>query len=112
MKLMKLEKIDIKRRAQDYLLEGHWIKSDLTEFNNIDANVQPLKGTEILQLSEGDRKKRTRLLFTPSFEIKTNDIVMHDDTKYEVQALEVWKGIKLTYSKCLLVKLDDQNESI
>ena len=109
---MRFEKICIKRRGQEDLIDGHWLKGQLIEFKDIEANIQPLKGTEVLQLAEGDRKKRTRKMFTPSFEIETNDIIEHENIKYEVQVLEVWKGIKLNYSKCVLVKLEDQGAEI
>lgn len=55
--------VTIRRRVGAWL-KGRWVENDVPEDITIEANVQPLKFTEIFQMPESERTKKWIKLFT------------------------------------------------
>lgn len=73
------------------------------------ANVQPLNGKEILQLSEGDRTRQTLKIYSddalPANTIITRNI---DGLNYEVLKRDHWIFQNIPHYKAIVALLDNQ----
>jgi len=70
--------------------------------------VQPLTGREILQMPEGDRKKRHLNVWT-FFELKHQDVVEFKGELYEPKIIEEWDDLNCgPYFKARIVLRDAQ----
>lgn len=88
MSLLLNEDITINRISKSYDTNGR-AQSGTTAIHTAKGNIQPLKGNEILQLSEGDRERDNLNCFT-DFALVVNDEVVRGGLKYEVQNVENW----------------------
>jgi len=94
------EKITILRRPQGKYVSGRHVLGVEETFEAF-ASVQPITGVEILQISEGDRKRSHFKIYT-TFQVEDNDVVIHDGKRYEVRKAENWD----TYTKAVIVLED------
>ena len=104
MSLILNEDITINRYTTS-VTKGRSSKALDTTFTE-KANIQPLKGNEILQLPEGDRERENMKCYIP-FEIKVNDeVIRSDGRKYEVQESENWNvfGMLQHYKARIMLK--------
>jgi len=92
--------VEITGRGYDNL--GNYRQGVLTE-TEISANVQPLTGKEIEQLPEYDKERRHLNLWTKT-EITTNDSIEYEDTEFEVNKVELWRG----YYRALIIERQNQ----
>lgn len=67
----------------------------------IKGNIQPLTGSEILRLEEGDRTRDQFNLWTKS-KLMKHDIVIYESRKYQVEIVEEWQS----YNKARIVRMD------
>ncbi|MCK5601783.1 phage head closure protein [Candidatus Pacearchaeota archaeon] len=107
MRLLLNETITIKR-STDSFVKGRSVKGTTTTFTK-KANIQPLKGNEILQLPEGDREQENMKCFLP-FELQVNDeVIRSDGREYEVQESENWNVFgKLQHFKARIMLKERQ----
>lgn len=88
MRLLLNETITVKRSTGSFV-KGRSVKGTPTIFTER-ANIQPLKGNEILQLPEGDRERENMKCFI-AFKLQGDDeVIRADGRKYEVQESENW----------------------
>lgn len=98
MSLLLNETIKINREGSGgTYVKGHRVSAPDT-ITTIKANVQPLGGSELLQLPESDRLKEP-LRFYTMVELKENDKVERvlNGREYEIQRLGNWavfRGLK------------------
>lgn len=98
MSLLSNETIKVKREgAGGSYIDGHYVAGPDTN-TTIKANVQPMGGSELLQLPESDRL-REPLRFYSTIELQENDLVERvlDGREYEIQRLGNWavfRGLK------------------
>ena len=88
--------------------DGLWSPGATTSIEVL-ANVQPLNGKEILQLSEGDRTKQTLKIYSDSA-IPANAIVTrnYDGLKYEVLKRDHWIFQNIPHYKAVVALVDSQ----
>lgn len=107
MSLLLNETIKINREGSSgTYVKGHRASASDT-VTTIKANVQPLGGSELLQLPESDRL-REPLRFYTAVELKENDLVTRaiNGREYEIQRLGNWsvfRGLKHYKATGLLV---------
>jgi len=88
-------------RKKAYTFEmGRPVSSGMDKFNFV-GNVQPLSGTELLRLEEGQRSREFFNIFT-IFQITLKDLVMYNGAQYEVDQVEAWQS----YYKGRMVRVD------
>lgn len=110
--LLRTTTINISRRAAGSIgSDGHTTEGAQSIFSNVAVDVQPIKGNEVLQLPEGDRKKENIWIFS-STQLLVDDMVTYKTIKYEVQTSEDWTDFKISYYRARATKVDDQNESL
>jgi hypothetical protein len=94
-------------------INGLWVNGSTTT-PVIQANVQPLKGEEILDLPEGQRDKKAITLYTASL-IKApdesaqtrGDVFTFDGDTYEVKVVRKWSmGVRDHY-QALACRVDE-----
>ena len=107
MRLLLNETITVKR-STDSFVKGRSVKGTPTTFTK-KANIQPLKGNEILQLPEGDRERENMKCYLP-FKLQGNDeVIRADGRKYEVQESENWNVFgKLQHFKARIMLKERQ----
>ena len=107
MRLLLNETITINRTAHSYV-KGRPVEGGTTVYTE-KANIQPLKGNEILQLPEGDRERENMKCYL-QFELQVNDeVVRSDGRKYEVQESENWNVFgKLQHFKARIMLKERQ----
>ena len=88
MRLLLNETIAINRSSSSFV-KGRPVEGATTTSTER-ANVQPLKGNEILQLPEGDRERENLKCFTPFKLLLNDEVIRPDGRKYEVQESETW----------------------
>jgi len=88
-------------RKKGHIFEkGRPVSSGMDKFNFV-GNVQPLSGTELLRLEEGQRSREFFNIFT-IFQITLKDLVTYNGVQYEVDQVEAWQS----YYKGRMVKVD------
>jgi hypothetical protein len=98
---MDLEEVCIKRKAIGKYVNGRYVAGKESAFE-IEANVQPLTGNEILQVPEGERQAENLWMYSETH-IKADDVVERGGNEYMVKAAQQWIG---RYTKSRLVKID------
>lgn len=90
-------------------VKGRWSPGADASPGGILANVQPLNGKEVLQLSEGDRTCQTLKIYTDD-PIALNAIVTRDidGLKYEVLKVDHWVFQNIPHYKAIVALLDSQ----
>lgn len=88
MSLLRHETIIVTRDVNSFTNEGR-PQTDSSSAFSTEANIQPLKGDEILQLPDGDRERDNYWCYT-DVELKVNDEVTRDGKKFEVHPVEDW----------------------
>lgn len=73
------------------------------------ANVQPLNGKEVLQLSEGDRTRQTLKIYVDDPVLANDRITRNlDGLKYEVLKVDHWIFQNIPHYKAIVALLDNQ----
>ena len=110
MSLLLNESLKINREGSGgTYVKGHRV-SDPDTITTIKGNVQPLGGSELLQLAESDRL-REPLRFYTAVELKENDKVERvlNGRQYEIQRLGNWAAFKgLKHYKAIGLLIDAQ----
>ncbi|MCK5318361.1 MAG: hypothetical protein KAJ55_10615 [Anaerolineales bacterium] len=110
MSLLLNETIKINREGSSgTYVKGHRTSAPDTA-TTIKANVQPLGGSELLQLPESDRLKEP-LRFYTAIELKENDQVERvlNGREYEIQRLGNWAVFRgLKHYKAIGLLIDAQ----
>lgn len=88
MSLLRHETITVNRDVNSYTDKGR-PQTDSSSTFDTEANIQPLQGNEILQLTDGDRERSNFWCHT-DVELKVNDEVIRDGIKFEVHPVEDW----------------------
>lgn len=110
MSLLKNEDITISREGSggEYV-DGHRV-SDSDSNILAKSNIQPLNGSDLLQLAESDRL-REPIRFYTDVELKENDKVTRakNSREYEIQKVSDWTGLGLlTHYKAIGLLIDAQ----
>lgn len=106
MTLLRNETLTITRKATGSYVNGHYVEGAGTN-NSIQANVQPLSGSQILQLPEADRQKESWAVLTES-EIRVNDIVTRNSKTYEVQRVEDYNNQPNPHYEGIMLLIEGQ----
>ncbi len=110
MSLLANETIKVKREGSGgTYVKGHRVSAPDTT-TTIKANVQPLGGSELLQLPESDRL-REPLRFYTTIELQENDLIERvlNGREYEIQRLGNWTVFRgLKYYKAIGLLIDAQ----
>jgi len=106
MTLLENETITITRKAAGSYVNGLYVDGAET-VTSIAANVQPLSGSQILQLAEADRKRESWAIFTES-EIRVNDLVTRGGKTYEVQRVEDFRNQPVPHYEGIMLLLEGQ----
>lgn len=106
MTLLKNETITITRKSTGSYENGHYVEGAGTN-SSIQANVQPLSGSQILQLPEADRKKESLSILTES-EVRINDIVTRGGKTYEVQRVEDFNNQPIPHYEGIMLLIEGQ----
>ena len=109
--LMKISTVQVNRRAIGTWANGHFVKGALTQTDNVECNIQPLSGNELLQVPESDRTREQKW-FTSEFEPKLNDVLVWNTFKYEVQMVEDFSEYCTDHWRARIAKLDNQSEPL
>ena len=108
-KLFDRDSFSVKRfSGSDYDEDtGLPVENELATFVGKGA-IQPLTGRELLQLEEGDRKKRHMWLWTFT-EIILEDVIEFEAESFEVRSVEKWDDLEFApYFKARMVLRDVQ----
>ena len=107
MSLLLNETVSVNRFSNSFTDEGR-PQTDSTTAKTIKANIQPLKGNEILALPEGERERENNWCYT-DFQLVVNDEVTRLDKKFTVKTVENWSVFgSLQHFKCRLISKDVQ----
>lgn len=88
--------------------KGRW-SDGATTSTEMRANVQPLSGKEVLQLSEGDRTRQTLKIYVDSPVLANDRITRNlDGLKYEVLKVDHWIFQNIPHFKAIVALLDSQ----
>lgn len=114
--ISKGEVLEVIREGKVVLVEGKPIKADITRFP-LRANVQPLKGMEMLLVAEGNRYKETYWLYTNELDkpIIPGDRVLRLGVNFTVQSpVETWGHAPNGYQKAMIIRVDTgpQNDPV
>jgi hypothetical protein len=94
MSLINYEKITIKRREVGKYINGFFVKGEETSFTAY-ASIQPLTGSEMQQLPEGDKLKDWQRIYCKT-EILNNDVVeTASGIEYEIRRIEGWRHLSM-----------------
>jgi len=104
--------LDAKRYDGSTNTKGRWSPGAETPFTFI-ASVQPLRGSELLTLPEGQRERETYKLYTStklnganeSNKTKPDKIQLFDKT-FEVLIVEIWQNKVIPHYKVIVSKID------
>jgi hypothetical protein len=97
-KLIKTKPVDILRFEQGSFVGGYWVKDASPTTVTIQANIQPMKYHEVLQMPEADRTSKWCKIFTTSM-IRTKkegedgwdaDMFEYQDDQFEIRAVKQW----------------------
>ena len=95
----------VKRTAEGSYTNGVHNSGSVTNLT-IKGNCQPVSGDDIIQLSEGDRKKQLLKIYTEE-ELKVNDVVTVDGKPYEAHpAKNYTRQNRLNHYKTILILKD------
>lgn len=88
--------------------KGRWSEGSTISVEVL-ANVQPLNGKEILQLSEGDRTRQTLKIYSDD-QIPANARVTRniDGLKYEVLKRDHWRFQNIPHYKAIVALVNNQ----
>jgi hypothetical protein len=82
--------VEVHRRTKGVIVRGEWTATDLPPFT-IKANVQPLSGSDLKQVTEHERPEhmlrvttREVLNIAGIYGAEFSDIIMHDGNQYKV----------------------------
>lgn len=105
--LSKDETLQVIREGQVELVDGKPVKRKVTTFQ-LKANVQPMRGLELLLVPEGDRYKETYWLYTPELAqaLQITDRIVRQGVNFIVQKVETWGAPPNGYQKALIVRID------
>jgi len=106
MSLLGSETITLKRRAAGSYVNGHFVPGAESS-SSIEASVQPLTGSEILQLPEADRKKEVWKVFSES-EILANDTITKSSKNYEVRSVRDFSVHSISHYEAVMVLIEGQ----
>jgi len=106
MTLLRNETLTITRKAAGTYENGHYVDGTETVIS-IMANVQPLSGSQILQLAEADREKESWAILTES-EIRVNDIAARGGKTYEVQRVEDFNNQPIPHYEGIMLLIEGQ----
>jgi len=105
MSLINKETYAVKRTATGSYTDGIFVAGAVTNLT-VKGNCQPVSGNEILQISEGDRKRQVIKIYTTE-ELMLNDIVTVDNKEFEAHPIENWsRQGKLQHYKTFLMLKD------
>ncbi len=87
-KLFKTHSFEVKRYIGDAYDPNTGLsqKREFISFSE-EGSIQPLTGTEKLQLPEGDRSRNIKKVFT-EFQLLTDDVIIHKDQSFETISVE------------------------
>ena len=105
---LKVEPFIVKRNSGGGYVNGRWVPGADTALIGR-GNIQPLSGSELMQLPEGDREKDVQKIYT-ELELLNGDKLIRDKTgiAYEVQAVKDYTAFKQPHYKARLVRLEEQ----
>ena len=93
-------------------VNGAWIPDAAPLAVTIRMSVQPASGKDLQILPEGERTRRvlkgytvTPLDTAEEPEVKRGDVILYDNTRFEVHHVERWIG-DLSHYKVLMVEAD------
>jgi hypothetical protein len=110
MSLLLNETIGIKREGSGGDYVGGYYVPDTLSNTTAKANIQPLGGSDLLQLAESDRLKEP-LRFYTGIELQENDLVTRalNGRQYEIQKLGNWSVFgRLRHYKAIGLLVDAQ----
>lgn len=90
--------ITIIRASEGAWVNGYWVPG-LTEEIEVDANVQPLKGSELLALPESDRTKESIKVYS----VETLKTV--DEHSQEEADIVIWNGKKFKAARTMTYQM-------
>lgn len=104
--LLRTEKIKVKRILNDgeYDSDGY-PKKPRFEIREIEGNVQPVTGKELLEVPEGDRERQIFNVFSKE-KLNPNDIVIRNNIEYEVRLNEDWNQGRAAHNFARIIKKD------
>lgn len=88
-------------------VQGKPVKGDPTCYQ-IQCNVQPLDGRDLLIVPEGDRFKEMYWVYTNEVDnpVFVNDRVVRNNLNFQVQKVETWGSPPNGYQRCLICRID------
>jgi hypothetical protein len=104
---LDIEAISVLRAAEGSYVMGRFVPG-AAQALDARGNIQPLSGKELQQLSEGDRQREVKKIYT-AFALENGDVVIRaDGMRYEVQAVQNWTAFALPHYKALLMRIEEQ----
>lgn len=101
------ETLCVFRNGAVLLVDGKPVDRDVIMFD-IQCNVQPLTGLDLLQVPEGDRHLEQYWVFANerSQAIELNDRVVRSGISYQVQKVETWGRPPNGYQRFRMTRID------
>lgn len=101
------EKVQVDRDGKVITVDGKPVKVQPVKFP-LTCNIQPLMGSELLMVPEGDRYKETYWLYTneTTQALLVSDRVVWQGVNYEVQKVETWGKAPNGYQRAMMVRID------
>jgi len=103
---LDVETITVTRRAAGSYVDGRWVQGAATD-HAAAGNIQPLSGTELQQLPEGDRNRGPLKIYT-GFAFENGDVVtLASGVTFEVQAVSDWTAFGQPHYKAQLMRIEE-----
>ncbi len=104
---LAVEPITVTRTAAGSYVSGRWIAGDPTNYDAA-GNIQPLSGTDLQKLPEGDREHAQLKIYT-AFALQNGDVVTRaSGLRFEAQAVSDWTAFSLPHFKAILMRIEEQ----
>jgi hypothetical protein len=113
-RLIKTKPVDILRFETGVFVDGYWVKDDTPEIITVQANIQPMKYHEVMQMPEADRTSKWCKIFTRSM-IRTKkegedgwdaDRFEYQDDQFEIRAVKNWDTGHLDHYVGMAVRVE------
>lgn len=101
--------ITVQTQSQNTYAKARLVKSDVS-YRTIKASIQPMKGSDLNKLPEGETSDRKLVLYSPSKLNDANDSIIYEGYLFKIIHSEHWKGLHLSHYKYIISETEKINE--